>query len=173
MSFLGSSSSLRQGQFIHAVISGLLLTLFGTLNVNVFNVNISLSWLPLLVIALWPHGAGPVRSVIAIFLLGLAQDWLHMGVPGQWALVYLLCILLYRPFERIRPLKFGHALRLWIGALVIAIVVFTVSGRIIYKEWPYWQALLQPALLATLAFPVFWILRNRMQSWFSRRAEAL
>lgn len=173
MRFMESRSSLRQGQFFQAVIAGLFLTLLGTLNINVFSVNISLSWLPLLVIALWPHGAPPIRSVIAIFLLGLAQDWLHMGVPGQWGLVYLLCAFLFRPFERIRPLKFGKALRLWIEALIIAALVLTVSGRIIYEEWPYWSALLQPALLATLAFPVVWILRNRMQSWFSRRAEAL
>jgi|GEM_PF-3405725 len=173
MSFLGSSSGLRQGQFLQALVAGIVLTLLGTLNVNIFNFNVSLSWLPLLVIALWPHGAPPVRSVIAILLLGLAQDWLSMGVPGQWALVYLLCILFFRPFDRMMPLSFTHSLRLWIGALFIALVVLTLSGRIIFDDWPYWAALLQPALLATLAFPVIWILRNRMQSWFSRREEAL
>lgn len=173
MSFLGTNSGLRQGQFLQASFAGILLTLLGTLNVNILNFNVSLSWLPLLVIALWPHGAPPVRSVIAILLLGLAQDWLSMGVPGQWALVYLLCILFFRPFDRMKPLSFTHSLRLWIGALFIALLVLTISGRIIFNDWPYWAALLQPALLATLAFPVIWILRNRMQSWFSRREEAL
>lgn len=173
MTFLGSSSSLRQGQFFQAVIAAFLLTIVGALNVNIMDLNISLSWLPLLVIALWPHGAPPVRSVIAVFLLGLIQDWLHMGVPGQWALVYLLCMFLFRPFERLKPLAFGKALRLWVGAMIISALVLTFSGRIIYNEWPYWRALLQPALLATLAFPLFWILRNRMQNWFSRREEAL
>ena len=173
MTFLGSQSGLRQGQFFQALFAALLLTLVGTLNVNIMKLNISLSWLPLLVIALWPHGAPPIRSVIAIFFLGLAQDWLHMGVPGQWALSYLLFIFLFRPFERLRPLTFGKGLRLWVGAITIAALVLTLSGRIIFKDWPYWGAILQPALLATLAFPLFWILRNRMQSWFSRREEAL
>jgi len=116
----------------------IIFTIIGIINFTVFDITISLRWLPLIPIALWPRTAPPIPSIITLFFLGLFQDWVGYDVPGQWALIYIICYAVFRPFQRIKTLEFVQALLLWLGSCLIAFVLLTVSGRLIYGVWPAW-----------------------------------
>jgi hypothetical protein len=142
----------RSGHLRQGIILTLILTILGVINLNIAGWNLSLQWLPLIAIALWPRGASPIYSIIALSALGLFQDWVGAGVPGQWALIYLLSYAFTRPFERIKPLSFLFGFIIWLLSAGIAFVVISFSGRIIYSQWPNWIILLRLLLTATLAF---------------------
>jgi len=173
MNALSSSSVASRGHIWQAVLTAFILSLLGIISFSAFGYQVSLQWLPLLAIALWPRNATPIVSVIAILLLGLFQDWLGYGVPGQWAFVYLLLFIIIRPFERLKPLHFGQASMLWLMSSIFTAVTLTLTGRLIYGVWPDFARLLAPAFTATVLFPIFWILRQNLQSWLMRREEAM
>lgn len=170
-SFAYSNVSSSGGHLRQAVLTTALLSFFGILNFSLFSFDFSLQWLPLLAIALWPKGARPVRSVIAILILGLIHDWLVFGIPGQWALIFLLSFAAIRPFERLKSLTFGQAVYFWALSVGIGIAVFSFSGRMIYDQWPNWLAMFQAILSATILFPFFWLFQQWIQLWLSKRME--
>ncbi len=167
-----SASGAKRGHLFQASLTTAILSVLGIVSLTTFGFHLSFQWLPLLAIALWPRTAAPFFSVIALLLLGLFQDWLGFGVPGQWAFLYLLVFLVIRPFERIKPLDFGLGVGLWLTTVIVALIVLTLTGRLIYETWPDWGRLISPAIVATMVFPMFWVLRQNLQSWFLRREEA-
>jgi cell shape-determining protein MreD len=164
--------SSRAGHLRQAIILSVILTFLGLINVTFFGWNISLSWLPLMAVALWPRAATPIYSIVALFLLGLLQDSGSFGVPGQWPLIYLLCYAFIRPFERLKSLNFLSGFLLWLLSAGIAFVVISFSGRIIYAEWPNWIILSRLALTTTLLFPLVWGGRRWLQILILRRDGA-
>jgi hypothetical protein len=172
MKIYATSSNSRPGHLWQAVLTVLILSVTGIISFTSFGFHISLQWLPLMAVALWPRTATPILSVIALLLLGLFQDWLGYGVPGQWAFLYLLLFLIIRPFERIKPLHFGQGMSLWLTSVVVGFLVLTLTGRLIYGVWPDWFRLIVPAVTATIIFPIFWLLRQNLQAWLLRREEA-
>ncbi len=170
--FASPSSGNAGGHLWQAFLTTLILSLFGIINFSAFGINVSLQWMPLLAVALWPRTAIPILSVVALLLLGLLQDWLGFGVPGQWAFLYLILFAFIRPFERLKPLHFGQGMSLWLMTLTVSLIILTVTGRLLYGVWPNWMRIVIPAITATLFFPIFWILRQNLQSWLIHREEA-
>jgi len=166
-----SSKSVRSylWQIILLVI---LFTIIGIVNFTILDVTVSLRWLPLIPIALWPRTAPPIPSIITLFFLGLFQDWVGYDVPGQWALVYIVFYAAFRPFERIRSLDFIQALLLWLGISLIAFTILTVSGRLIYGVWPSWGSFINQMGCASIVLPIFWFFRQTVWVWFLRKGES-
>ena len=170
-SFAFSNSTSSGGHLRQAVLTTAVLSFFGILNFALFGFEFSLQWLPLLAVALWPKGASPIRSVIALLILGLVHDWLVFGIPGQWALIFILSFAAIRPYERIRSLTFGQAVLFWLISVAIGVAVFSISGRMIFDQWPNWNAMFRAILSATILFPLFWIFQQWVQVWLSKRMD--
>lgn len=172
MNAFATSYAIGRGHLWQASLSVFILSILGIVSFTAFGLNISLQWIPLMGVALWPRTATPIFSVIALLLLGLFQDWLGYGVPGQWAFLYLFLFLIIRPFERMKLLNFGKGISLWFTSVLVGLLVLTITGRLIYGVWPDWLRLIVPAATATIIFPVFWLLRKNLQTWLLRREEA-
>jgi len=99
-------------------------------------------------------------------------DWLVFGIPGQWALIFILSFAAIRPFERIKSITLGQAVFSWIICIGVGLAVFSVSGRLIYDQWPNWVALFRAILSASILFPFFWIFQQWIQLWLSKRMDA-
>lgn len=161
--------SRRAGHLRQAVVLVFVLTVLGVINISAFGWNLSLQWLPLVAVALWPRGAYPIYSIIALLILGVFQDWVSFGVPGQWALIYLLTYAFIRPFERIKTLNFGGGLVVWCIAMTVALVTIAFTGRVIYSDWPNWVVLFRMAGIASLFFPLIWYIRRGIQIFIHNR----
>lgn len=170
--FAFTNTSNSAGHLRQAVLTTAILSFFGILNFALFGFEFSLQWLPLLAVALWPSGASPIRSIIALLILGLIHDWLVFGIPGQWALIFILSFAAIRPYERIRSLTFGQAILFWMISVSIGFAVFSITGRLIYDQWPNWVAMFRAILSATIIFPLFWIFQQWVQLWLSKRMDA-
>jgi len=171
-SFAFSNTASSGGHLRQAILTTMVLSFFGILNFALFGFEFSLQWLPLLAVALWPKGASPIRSVIALLILGLIHDWLVFGIPGQWALIFILSFAAIRPFERIKSITLGQAVFSWIICIGVGVAVFSASGRLIYDQWPNWVALFRAILSASILFPFFWIFQQWIQLWLSKRMDA-
>lgn len=169
--FSYSSTTSSGGHLRQAVLTTAMLSFLGVLNFSLFGFDFSLQWLPLLAVSLWPKGASPVRSVIAILILGLIHDWLVFGIPGQWALIFLLSFAAVRPFERLKSLTFGQAIIYWALSVAIGATVFALSGRMIYDQWPNWVAMFQAIVSATILLPFFWLFQQWVQVLLAKRMD--
>lgn len=147
------------------ILITLAFSVLGITTLSIMGFSVSLRWLPLIPVALWPRTAPAITSVIVLFFMGLFQDWIGYDVPGQWALIYLLCYVVLKPYERLRPLQFGQAYFNWAVAVFIAFTILTVSGRLIYGVWPDWNSLLRSIMWTSVLLPVFWMLRKFVQDW--------
>jgi len=168
-SLRAQSTSGARSYLWQVIILSVIFTILGIVSFTLFDVTVSLRWLPLIPIALWPRTAPPIPSIIALFLLGVFQDWVGYAVPGQWALVYVLCFAVLRPFQRIKPLDFVQALLLWIISTLIAFSVLTLSGRFIYGVWPAWGSFINQMACASVIFPMYWFLRHSVRVWMQRK----
>lgn len=157
-SFLANSSS--DGlQVVPATLGLLLFSVVGFLSLNLGNQTITLTWLPLLIISLWPRRILPSLTIVLFLVFGLFIDWGSVGAPGQWALVYLTCLLVLRPDKRVNPINFSGAIKNWFIAAITAAIVISVTGWIVYGRLPDAYVLAQQAGLVTLFMPIFYLLR--------------
>mgnify|MGYP001115335226 CR=1 FL=1 len=156
-----------------AIGAGLALLLAGALSiisVNLFGQNASFAFLPLIVIAIWPRRASEIASVIAVFAAGIFTDWATGGVVGQWALVFILAWMVFRPELRDQPYAFFQTLIIWVMICGLAIVLLSASGWFIYKVAPDYLALGRQVLLATAVLPFILLLR-RWLAYFTGDAD--
>lgn len=142
----------------------LALIIFGLINLRFFGVSISLIWLPLMGVFLWPRFAAPVISVILIFIAGILQDILNAQSTGFSSILFLLVYVFLRPRLDFEDLglatlwtRFGGVVALTIG-LILLFKVFGNSVSI--SNFPL------QVLVTLLTFPIFLSLRTILRRVF-------
>jgi len=155
-----SSSGMGTSKTGEAMILMLFLTVLGALNINILGHSISLVFVPLIGICLWPRSTHPVFSIIGIFLFGLLMDFLAMEAMGLRTIVYLSIFAIFRPDKRLRPHIFGTAFAQWLGTIIIGLIIIYFLGWVAHNNPPQIVPLLYQALLATTVFPLVYILRH-------------
>lgn len=160
MTYLSQSPTHGSRNFVPACIALCLSSLFSILTINFPNNQISLTFLPLLVVCLWPRGVNSVVSILTIFLVGLWMDWITNGALGQWAMVYLTVYAVLRPDRREGAARFFVALRLWLVGMAAGALMLIFTGWVAYGTWPNFTNLFQQALLASAFMPLAVFARN-------------
>lgn len=163
MAYLSQASSTKPQRLIPLILALMIASIISFMSVKVSNQSVSLTWLPLLLIAMWPRYISPIWSVVLCLLFGLFVDWGSAGAPGQWALVYLSCYAFLRPEKRGEKLSILRAILNWLVVCFVAFVVFSVTGKIVYGEWPKLNYFAEQAGLATLLLPVAFMLRQSLR----------
>jgi len=123
MVFASTTPMASRGYAWQGVLLLFILTVIGMLSINLFGRVVSFSLLPLIGVILWPRGASPRTSIIAMLVFGLLLDALTGGPLGLWALIYLAVFLVFRPHQRLKPLKFNAAFVQVLAGLLFALIL--------------------------------------------------
>ncbi len=154
MTFINQTPVRRNSHLIPAgfalAVSGLLCVL----HLQLFGASWPLLWLPVTVIALWPSRVGPVLSALLLVVAGLWVDFVTLGAPGQWPLVFLVIYSVIRPDRRPAPNSVISGLSRVAVALIIAVLVHSLSGRVVYGVWPDVTSVGRGVLVAMLLTPL-------------------
>lgn len=135
------------------------------ININAFSYVISLAWLPLAAIFLWPRWAHPIATPIIIAALGLFSDLLMGRFLGVSSLLFLILFWISKPIERETQLNFIVG---WLEfSLIISLLLMTVFyclGRILDLAVG-WRSLIEQILVAIALFPLVYGLRRVIRLW--------
>ena len=154
---MGSSSQgFSKGGDWKGILFMLFLVILSALNVNIMSQSISLLFLPLIGVCLWPRIESPVISIVAVLLFGLLVDVVSAGPLGLWALIFLAVFAIFKPYQRLKPHSFATAFRSWCFVLLLAFLVSYLLGWFALKSRPDILALLLQALTAFLLFPLIY-----------------
>ena len=156
-----------RGRTFQAIFTLFVLTIIGALNVNIFGVSVTLTYLPLVSVFLWPRYSKPIISIIAILISGFILDFLIYDPIGMKSLIYLTIFTLFRPDLRLTPHSFTSAFMQWMATAIIAFTLAYILGSFAFKMRPDVFALLYQMLIATAFFPVFYGLRHLWKIVFS------
>lgn len=134
----------------------LFLVVISALNINFMSQSISLIFLPLIGVCLWPRIESPFISIIALLLFGLLVDVVSAGPLGLWALVFLAVMAIFKPHQRLKPHSFATAFRSWCLVLLFAFIASYLLGWFALESRPDVLALLLQALTAFILFPLIY-----------------
>ena len=157
MAAVFSSNSGRRGQTWPAILILLVLTILGALHVNILGQTISLSFLPLAGICLWPRNSNPLVSIIAIFIFGILLDVFTHQILGFRTLIYLTIFAIFRPDSRLKQHIFGTAFMQWVLTILVGFSLFYLLAWIGRGTKPYLMTLWYQGLLALALFPLIYL----------------
>ena len=149
-----------KGNTRRGVLLLLFLTVLSVLSVNILGRNISFIFLPLMAVSLWPRVQTPIISIVFILLFGLLLDMLSAGPLGLWSLVFLSVFAILRPHNRLKPLTFLPAFRMWFAVLIFACVAAYFLGWFAMMSQPDIWPLLYDALAGIILFPIVYCIRH-------------
>jgi len=162
-----STQSTSTGGAWKGVLLLLFLTALSVLNVDIFGRNVSLLFLPLMAVFLWPRIGTPIVSIVFILLFGLLLDILSAGPLGLWALIFLSVFALFRPHMRLKPLNFPSAYKIWFAVLAFAVIAAYLLGWFAMHRRPDIWPMLYNTAAAILLFPFVYGLRHLGKSLLS------
>lgn len=168
MAYLGISPAQRNGQLVPAAFALIITGLISAVDVRLFDESWPLTWLPFVVVALWPRRVGVWPSGILLLVGGLWVDWTTWGAPGQWPLVFLLTYALIRPDIRNAARGLGAGMTRFMLALMVGVPVLILTGWVVYESWPDWGSLGRGIVVATIIAPLIVGLRDRLASRMTR-----
>ena len=142
-------------QAIQGLLLGVLLAYLALINFDFGHMHISLMFLPIAAIFLWPQKASKTWSLVFVFILGLFFDTLTSGPIGVWGLSYLL---LFTILDGGIGQKIGGFLAFASFALTLFVVYgfVLVSGRFALSHWPDAGSLAINALASLCVFPIIY-----------------
>jgi len=146
------------------ILSGLTFTMFGSA--------ISLAWLPLAAVFLWPRWSHPVATPILIAAIGLFADLLLGRFLGLSSLMFLILFWVSKPSEREYQLPFVRA---WIEfSLIVSLLlmtVFYILGRSLDLNIG-WKSLTEQIIAVIAFFPLIYGFRVLLRTWLVDRDDA-
>ena len=154
MTFVSQTPVRRNGHAVPMVLALALAGLLCVLHLRLFGQSWPLMWLPVAVVALWPSRVGPALSGVVLCAAGLWVDFVTLGAPGQWSIAFLAVYVALRPDLRPPPQGFVSALARVAAALLVAAVMVTATGRLVYGSWPDVAALGRGVATAMLLSPL-------------------
>jgi len=126
---------------------------------------ISLVWLPLIGVFLWPRWSHLSLSPILIALLGLFADLLLGRILGISSLLFLILYWIAKPREREFQLRLFKA---WFEFSLIACLLlvsgFYILGRTLDLA-ASWRAVTEQLVVTIAFFPVIFGLRGLIRKW--------
>jgi len=142
-------------QAFQGLVFGVLLAYLALINLDFGRMHVSLMFLPVAMIFLWPPKASQAWSLFFVFILGVFFDILTSGPIGVWGLSYLLLFVL---FDGGIGQKMGTVLALFsfVFALLLVYAMALVFGRFSMGHWPDMGGLAINAVASFFVFPVIY-----------------
>lgn len=141
------------------------LIIMSALNLAIAQSVISLVWLPLIGVFLWPRWSHPALSVVFIALLGLFADLLLGRILGISSLLYLVLYWTAKPREREFQLGlFKGWLEFSLIACLLLVIGFYILGRTLDLA-ASWRAITEQLVVTIAFFPVIFALRVLVRRW--------
>jgi len=134
---------------------------------NLFGAWVSLGFIPVVILVIWPRRANKLLSLALVFSAGLFTDWATGGIDGQWALLYVLVWGFLRPELRGAPFSPLTLLSVWLAACGMALVILSLSGFFVLMIWPDFAAIGRQMILATCLLPLLLLLRHILAKRFN------
>ncbi len=134
-------------------LTGVFAVLLFATPVQLFDMAVPMPLFPFMVVFYWAMLRPNLMPPLAIFLIGLFQDFLSGGPVGLWALSYLLAAALISTQRGIFAWR-GRA-ALWAGFAIAAILVAAISwlaARLALGTAPSGGALFSETLATIVAF---------------------
>lgn len=143
----------------------LCLIMISGLHFNLGQSVLSLAWLPLIGVFLWPRWAHPVLTPILIAILGLFSDLLLGRFLGLSSLLYLSLYWTAKPREREFQLTlFRGWLEFCLIATLLIAIIFYLLGRTLDLAVS-WRALTEQVVVTAALFPAIYGLRALLRKW--------
>jgi len=153
-------SSRSTGYAWQGIAMMICLVILAVLQFNILGTTISLLFLPVIGICLWPRGASALVSIIALFVFGLLLDFLSEGPLGLWSMIYLALFTLFRPLERAKPMTFQTAVLQWLLMILIAMIMAFLLGWISNGQRPSIILIGYQGAIVTALFPIIYGFRS-------------
>ncbi|WP_409431846.1 hypothetical protein ACJ3XI_06365 [Litorimonas sp. RW-G-Af-16] len=163
MVYQTTSSTRQSSRIVPATLALIFAALMSFVSLNISGSTIALTWLPLLLITLWPRQVPSVYSIALFLAVGLFVDWGSAGAPGQWAIIYLAVFAVLRPDRRAKPIGFVQAVQYWVVALITGLVLLVVTGWFVYGVLPNTLSLARQVGLVTVLLPIVFALRGGLR----------
>jgi hypothetical protein len=154
---------------IKLAVQGAIFTVFivfiSGLNANAFGSVVSLAWLPLAAIFLWPRWSHPSLTPVLIVVIGMFADLLLGRFLGISSLMFLILFWLSKPTEREFQLTlFKSWFEFSLMIILLLCVVFYCLGRSLDAGFG-WKALTEQIIAAIAFFPLIFGLRVFVRRW--------
>lgn len=167
MAYLSSRGPGIRRQTTTSIIGLFILTVIGSLSINLFNQSVSLSFVPLIGVCLWPRHTKVLVSIIFVFLLGLLLDLITYQALGFHTLTYLVVFAVLRPDLRLKGYKFGIASLQWLGIILLSMFIVYILSLVGRRVRPDIMIIFFQGLIATVAFPIVYLARHYFRFLFT------
>ncbi len=135
------------------------LIVISALNISVFSMTVSLAWIPLAAIFLWPRWSHPFMTPVIIAVLGVFSDLLLGRFIGLSSLLYLILFWAAKPAEREVQLSFVKS---WLEFALMTILLLMISfyffGRVLDLAVG-WVAVIEQVFMVVFLYPLVFLLR--------------
>lgn len=162
MAYLGVSPIQRNSRLFPAALALLVTGLICAVDIRLFDQSWPLTWLPFVIVALWPRRVGTIQSGLLLLVGGLWVDWTTWGAPGQWPLVFLLTYAIIRPDINGEARGLPAGMARFALALLVGLPVLILTGWVVYDSLPDWAVLGRGLAVAVIAMPMIILLRDQL-----------
>lgn len=155
---------------LQAGLALLVLVILANGTLNFFGFAVPFLFVPLIVIYFWPQGSDPSLTYFLLFLVGLVHDFLSGGSPGIWSLIFLLGLVITRPYlsgKEIGLSLFWFGFTVWMGVLAVLFLLLDYWGQ---DHIAFGNIILQ-ITTAILLFPLLYVVRYLLKSTLVGRMD--
>lgn len=148
---------------LYAVIALWFSTFLANITFNVFGYGLEFTFLPIIVLFLWPNGAELNLTYVGIFLSGLTMDLLNADALGGWSFIFLIFFSILYPFKSGRELGLVESWLNFLLSLSALIFGFSLAEYFGILDANY-SDLLFVGSACFLLFPIVFRFRKMLRS---------
>lgn len=138
---------------------GIVLIFPALLSMDLLGGHISLGFLPVAAVYLWPQAASYSWSLPSVFLIGLFYDMASASPIGMWTLAFLILFLVLGGGITHKA-GLGRAMGGFSLSVLLCLVVVFIVGRLSLGQWPRINSLLVNAVASIIVFPIIYWIRS-------------
>lgn len=158
--FLTTQSTTLQGVGI-----GIVFVCLALLSFDLGYFRLDLTFLPIIVVFLWPRREGRYLDIWGVMLIGLALDLLTGGPIGLFALTLMIMSFVVRPSLSELSTNWGYRWIAFLPFLLASGVLIFVLARLSLGAWPPIAPLVNQLFWTFVLFPFVIGVRSLTQSF--------
>jgi len=146
---------------LQGLVFGMILIFPALLSMDVLGGHITLSFLPVAAVYLWPRAASYSWSLPGIFLIGLSYDMASASPMGMWTLAFLILFVVLGGGIA-HPGGLSRAVGGFSLSVLLCFIVVLIVGRLFMGQWPHIFTLLANAVASIIIFPIIYWIRSML-----------
>ncbi len=141
---------------------GLLLSVLALLTVQIGSTHLSLQFLPLAAVVLWPRSLSPTLSYLAMFIIGLFADILSGNPLGLSSLILMICYFELNDYDW-KGKSLGGYWFVFIATVGLASLCLIILARLFLGIWVPIVPLLYNNLFVIAVFPIVYAIWSALR----------